>query len=117
MSFPENLDKPSRTIMATKSGSTRESMILKGKGKGNGEYRLPTIREIASLMGFPFVFNFYGSESTKWRQVGNAVCPHMSFALAKEIKKKMILLILLNMIILILKNWLKITKKIKVLLI
>lgn len=88
MSFPENLDKPSRTIMATKSGSTRESMILKGKGKGNGEYRLPTIREIASLMGFPLVFNFYGSESTKWRQIGNAVCPHMSFALAKEIKKK-----------------------------
>ena len=41
-------------------------------------------------MGFPFVFNFYGSESTKWRQIGNAVCPHMSFALAKEIKKKIV---------------------------
>lgn len=91
MSFPENEDKPSRTIMATRGGSTRESLIYKSEYKrsGHGEYRLPTIREVATLMGFPYVFNFTGTESTKWKQIGNAVCPHMSFALAKAIKEKL----------------------------
>lgn len=91
MSFPENEEKPSRTVMATRGGSTRESLIYKSEYKrnGHGEYRLPTIREIATLMGFPYVFNFTGPESTKWKQIGNAVCPHMSFALAKTIKEKL----------------------------
>lgn len=91
MSFPENENNPSRTIMATRAGSTRESIIFKSEynRKGNGEYRLPTIREAATLMGFPFVFNFTGSESTKWKQIGNAVCPHMSFALAQALKEKL----------------------------
>lgn len=92
MSFPENQDKPSRTVMATRSGSTREALIYKSEYNriGDGEYRLPTIREIATLMGFPYVFNFTGSEGSKWKQVGNAVCPHVSFALAKELKKELI---------------------------
>lgn len=91
MAFPENENNPSRTIMATRAGSTRESIIFKSEYNriGNGEYRLPTIREAATLMGFPFVFNFTGSESTKWKQIGNAVCPHMSFALAKALKEKL----------------------------
>jgi DNA (cytosine-5)-methyltransferase 1 len=52
MSFPENLDKPCRTIMATRSARMRESLILHSefKRRGNGEYRLPTVREIATLM-------------------------------------------------------------------
>jgi DNA (cytosine-5)-methyltransferase 1 len=91
MSFPENEGKPSRTVMATRAGGTRESLIYKSEYKrtGHGEYRLPTIREIATLMGFPYVFNFTGTESTKWKQIGNAVCPHMSFALAKRIKEEL----------------------------
>jgi DNA (cytosine-5)-methyltransferase 1 len=91
MSFPENENKPSRTVMATRGGSTRESLIFKSEYKrsGDGEYRLPTIREIATLMGFPYVFNFTGTESTKWKQIGNAVCPHMSFALGKALKTKL----------------------------
>lgn len=91
MSFPENEERTSRTIMATRSASTREALLYKSeyKRKGNGEYRLPTTREIASLMGFPYVYQFCGSEGTKWRQVGNSVCPHMSSALAKEFRKKL----------------------------
>jgi DNA (cytosine-5)-methyltransferase 1 len=91
MYFPENENRPCRTIMATRSASTRESIIYKSEHnrKGNGEYRLPTIREIASLMGFPYVYQFTGSEIVKWRQVGNSVCPHMSSALAKALRKKM----------------------------
>ncbi|MCK5059706.1 MAG: DNA cytosine methyltransferase [Candidatus Pacebacteria bacterium] len=91
MSFPENENRTSRTIMATRSASTREAIIYKSEynRSGDGEYRLPTIREVASLMGFPYVYQFVGSEGTKWRQIGNSVCPHQSISLAKALRKKM----------------------------
>lgn len=87
MSFPENMDKPSRTIMATQSASTREAILYKSgyDRKGDGEYRLPTIREAACIMGYPLDYQFFGDESTKWRQIGNAVCVQLSFALAIKI--------------------------------
>lgn len=91
MSFPENRDKPCRTIMATRSAKTREALVYKSeyKREWNGEYRLPTIREIASLMGFPIVYQFTWSEWSKWRQVWNAVSPHVSSAIAVTIRKKL----------------------------
>ena len=91
MSFPENEARPSRTIMATRSASTREALIYKSEynRKGDGEYRTPTIREAATLMGFPWYYQFTGSEGSKWKQIGNAVCPHMSAALAKRIRELM----------------------------
>lgn len=87
MAFPENMDKPSRTIMATQSASTREAILYNSNcnRKGDGEYRLPTIREAACIMGYPLDYQFFGDESTKWRQVGNAVCVQLSFALAVKI--------------------------------
>ena len=87
MSFPEDLNRPSRTVMATMSASTRESIIFEAK-KDNKTigYRLPTIREISTFMGFPINYQFSGnSESVKYRQVGNAVCIPLSSALAKAI--------------------------------
>jgi DNA (cytosine-5)-methyltransferase 1 len=88
MSFPENEDNTSRTILATRSPSSREALIYRSEfaRKGNGEFRLPTIREVATLMGFPYVYQFYGSENSKWRQIGNAVCPHLSAALARALR-------------------------------
>lgn len=90
MSFPENKDKPSRTITATKSGTSREALIYKSEysRKGNGEYRSPTVREAASIMGFPFTYQFLGTLHSKWRLVGNAVCPSVSRALANEVLKQ-----------------------------
>lgn len=91
MSFPENIDRPCRTIMATRSAKTRESLVFKSEYEriGNWEYRLPTIREIASLMWFPINYQFTGSEWSKWRQIWNAVSPHLSSALAKVVRKKL----------------------------
>lgn len=91
MSFPENNNKPSRTIMATRSPSTREALLYHSEynRRGNGQYRLPTIREAASLMGFPYTYQFKGSENAKWRQIGNSVCPHQSAALAKALREEM----------------------------
>ena len=91
MAFPENEKRTCRTITATKTATTREALIYRSERirTGNGEYRTPTIREIASLMGFPYTYQFVGSESTKWKQIGNSVCPHMSSALAKVLRRKM----------------------------
>jgi DNA (cytosine-5)-methyltransferase 1 len=52
MSFPENENKPSRTITATKITNSRESIIYKSELNrfGDGEYRLPTVREAAIIM-------------------------------------------------------------------
>ena len=87
MSFPENQDKPSRTITATKIAISRESIIYKSEINriGDGEYRLPTIREACIIMGFPITYQFLGSENAKWRLVGNAVCCSVGRAFAKEV--------------------------------
>ena len=83
MSFPENLDKPARTVMATMTASAREAMILSHQ---DGKYRLPTVREAASMMSFPIDYRFYGkSKATKHILVGNAVPPKLSYAVAKAI--------------------------------
>jgi DNA (cytosine-5)-methyltransferase 1 len=91
MSFPEEEDRPSRTVMATMSASTRESMIFSSfdeKGKRNG-YRLPTIREIACFMSYPITYQFQAnSDAAKFRLVGNAVCSKISGALAEAIVKE-----------------------------
>lgn len=91
MSFPENYENPSRTITATKIANSRESIIFKTEipRKGDGEYRMPTVREAAIIMGFPITYQFIGSENSKWRLVGNAVCPSVSRALAKEVIKSL----------------------------
>jgi DNA (cytosine-5)-methyltransferase 1 len=83
MSFPENTNKPARTVMATMSASSRESMIL----ASNDKYRLPTVREVASMMSFPLDYRFYGASiGIKYTLVGNAVPPKLSYALAVAMK-------------------------------
>lgn len=88
MSFPENQGEPSRTICATNIGTSRESLIYKSEVEriGDGEYRTPTVREAATIMGFPISFQFAGLESSKWRLVGNAVSPCVSRAFAESIR-------------------------------
>ncbi|HTF21593.1 MAG TPA: DNA cytosine methyltransferase [Chryseolinea sp.] len=83
MAVRENSDKPARTIMATMSFSSRECFVL---GHGAASLRAPTIREVASLMSFPIDYRFYGgSLGVKYKLVGNAVPPKMSFAFASAI--------------------------------
>ena len=85
MAFPENLDKPARTVMATMTASARESMIL---GYQNDRFRLPTVREVACMMSFPIDYWFYGqSKGIKHTLVGNAVPPKMSYAIAVAIAR------------------------------
>lgn len=91
MSFPENKNNPSRTITATRIANSRESIIYKSEidRVGDGQYRLPTIREIAVIMGFPITFQFKGAENTKWRLVGNAVCATVSREFARIVLEEL----------------------------
>ncbi|MDB5171084.1 MAG: cytosine methyltransferase [Candidatus Saccharibacteria bacterium] len=90
MSFPEADENSSRTVTATRSISSRESLIYKSEydRTGHGEYRTPTIREAASLMGYPYTYQFFGSEGVKWKLIGNSVSPHLSSALASAMLVK-----------------------------
>jgi len=84
MSFPDKLDRPSRTVLATSGSVNREIIVLSTKKER--VYRLPTIRELASIMTFPINYLFQAdTETKKKRLVGNAVCPIVASSLAKAI--------------------------------
>jgi DNA (cytosine-5)-methyltransferase 1 len=101
MSFPENELKPSRTITATKIANSRESIIYKSELNriGDGEYRLPTVREAAIIMGFPITYQFLGADNSKWRLVGNAVCCSVSRAFAKMVLEDFLFTIPNNLVL------------------
>jgi DNA (cytosine-5)-methyltransferase 1 len=89
MKFPDDLDRPARTVMATQFNASRETMVIEAKKGGKTVYRKPTIRECACFQAFPLTFQFSGgNESTKYKLVGNAVPVKLAVALAKAILKE-----------------------------
>jgi len=92
MSFPEDIDRPARTVMATRAVMAREAMLFRVDIDDDGEYdyyRLPTVREIASFMSFPITYQFpVARESQKFRLIGNAVPCRLASAIAKAIAEE-----------------------------
>lgn len=89
MDFPDRKNRLCRTIMATESYCSRESIIFQKENCEN-KFRAPTIRELSCLMGFPIDYQFVGKTSNiKHKQIGNAVCVHMSLALANAINSQL----------------------------
>lgn len=79
MAFPDSLDRPGRTVTATCTRVSRESIVI-GDSK---KFRRLTVRERASLQSFPITYQFFGeSHSQKLRMVGNAVPPLFTYHLA-----------------------------------
>jgi DNA (cytosine-5)-methyltransferase 1 len=79
MQFPDRLDRPSRTITATCTRVSRESIVIENPAE-SGTFRRLTVRERASCQGFPIFFQFYGeSYSEKLQMVGNAVPPLFAY--------------------------------------
>ncbi len=54
------------------------------------EHRSITVREAATITGFPNNYKFLGSHTKRCESVGNAVPPPLSDAIAKEVKKLLI---------------------------
>lgn len=82
MPFPDPLDRTVRTITATCTRVSRESIIVEQPGR-TGAYRRLSIRERATLQGFPITFQFYGANhGQKLRMVGNAIPPAFAYLIA-----------------------------------
>jgi DNA (cytosine-5)-methyltransferase 1 len=80
MNFPENEKVPARTLTATCTRVSRESIVVRDRRDPSGFRRL-SIRERASLQGFPITYEFYAkSYGGKIKQIGNAIPPTLSFA-------------------------------------
>ncbi|MDG6921106.1 MAG: DNA cytosine methyltransferase [Nitrososphaerota archaeon] len=86
MNFPDVLDRPARTVMATQFNASRETMVIATKYKGETRFRKPTVRECASFQTYPITYRFPGQTlATKYRLVGNSVPVFLSRAIAKAI--------------------------------
>jgi DNA (cytosine-5)-methyltransferase 1 len=79
MPFPDPLSRTVRTITATCTRVSRESVVIEQPGRPQS-YRRLTIRERACLQGFPITYQFYGTTNGhKLKMVGNAVPPAFTF--------------------------------------
>lgn len=79
MRFPDPLDRSVRTITATCTRVSRESVVIAAP-ETDGAYRRLTLRERASLQGFPITFQFFGSShGRKATMIGNAVPPLFAY--------------------------------------
>lgn len=84
MNFPDRLNKPSRTVTATCTRVSRESIVVDDEIHTN-QYRRLTIRERASIQSFPVSFQFYGnSYSSRIKMIGNAIPPLLTYYIANS---------------------------------
>ena len=96
----EKIDKLPKDLKISKFYSRGSTMRLDSKkssptlvpGHSNFpihpfEDRSITVREAATITGFPLNYKFFGSHSKRCEEVGNAVPPPLSSAIAKECKK------------------------------
>ena len=82
MSFPDILDKPSRTITSTCTRVSRESIIVKEELN-----KKINIREKACIQSFPINFEFFSSSySSKEKMIGNAIPPILTYFIFESMK-------------------------------
>lgn len=78
------LHKPARTLTCRNiAGSTGDMQRVK---LADGRRRRISVREAARLQSFPDWFEFMGSETQQFYQIGNAVPPLLALQLAESVK-------------------------------
>jgi DNA (cytosine-5)-methyltransferase 1 len=83
MAFPDFLNRPGRTITATCTRVSRESVVIAAP-ESKQQFRRLTVRERACLQSFPITYQFFGkSHAQKLKMVGNAVPPLFTFYVAQ----------------------------------
>lgn len=86
MAFPDRLSEPARTVTATCTRVSRESIVIADPGSA-GAFRRLTIRERGLLQGFPITYQFYArSFAEKAKMIGNAIPPVFTHLLALAAK-------------------------------
>ena len=82
-----HLEAPSRTVTCRNlAGATGDMMRIRLQ---DGRRRRLTVQEAARLQSFPDWFEFVGSETSQFNQIGNAVPPLFSYHLAVSVKQYM----------------------------
>jgi DNA (cytosine-5)-methyltransferase 1 len=78
------LNKPARTLTCRNlAGATGDMHRVRLK---DGRRRRITVREAARLQSFPDWFEFIGTETNQYNQIGNAVAPYFAYHLAANVK-------------------------------
>ncbi|MFB8344954.1 DNA cytosine methyltransferase [Brucella cytisi] len=81
MAFPDVMDLPARTVTATCTRVSRESIVI---GDVSAGFRRLSIRERSCLQGFPITYQFYArSFPEKAKMVGNAIPPTFTYLVAR----------------------------------
>ena len=84
MSFPDRLDRPSRTVTALCTRVSRESIIVQDS-KNN--IRRLTVRERGCIQSFPINYQFFSKTyAGKIKMIGNAIPPLLTFYIAQSMQ-------------------------------
>ncbi len=85
MQFPDSINRPARTVTATCTRVSRESIII---ADGKNKFRRLSVRERATLQSFPITYEFYGSSySSRLKMIGNALPPVIAYFLGMAMRE------------------------------